>query len=99
MKRLLVVFLAIACPAFLYGGGFQINLQGIRAVGMGGSLTGVKSDASAIFFNPGAMSFLKGHSVTAGINFISPSKNYTIYSTTIIRRSTNYLRTISLQFI
>ena len=41
----------------LYAGGFQLNLQGSRQLGMGHTGTGLVYDAATLFFNPGGMSF------------------------------------------
>lgn len=58
---------------FSYAGGFQINTQGQKAVGMGGCFTAVNTDASALYFNPGGMTFLeKKINLTAGVAFIIP---------------------------
>jgi long-chain fatty acid transport protein len=60
------------------GGGFQINLQGQKQAGMGHTGTALAFDASALFFNPGSLSFLeKKHNFLIGGNLIVP---YTYYS-------------------
>ena len=59
-------------PAFLFAGGFQLNVQGLKAIAMGGAFTAVGSDASTVFFNPAAMCNLQGHQITAGVNIIDP---------------------------
>lgn len=72
MKQILIAAIAFS-PLFASAGGFQLNLQGIKSVGMGGAFTGVGSDASTVFFNPGGMSNLSGHNFTAGFNYVTPS--------------------------
>jgi long-chain fatty acid transport protein len=62
----------IAAPLLASAGGFQLNVQGAKAVGMGGAFTGVGTDASSVFYNPGAMTKLQGHNFNVGINFITP---------------------------
>jgi long-chain fatty acid transport protein len=69
MKRIIISIL-VSLPILCLAGGFQLNVQGLKAIGMGGAFTGVASDASTVFFNPGAMSKLKGHNFTFGINVI-----------------------------
>jgi len=72
MKRIIIA--ALACfPLVSYSGGFQLNVQGIKAIAMGGAFTGIGSDASTVFFNPGGMNNLSGHNVTVGFNYITPS--------------------------
>ncbi len=72
MKKI-VLTVAASLPLMIYAGGFQLNVQGIKAVAMGGAFTGIGSDASTVFFNPAAMCNLQGHNFTAGVNFIDPN--------------------------
>lgn len=51
----------------LYSQGFQVNFQGQKQQGMGGAGTGLCIDAAAVFFNPGALSYLKKNEVNAAI--------------------------------
>ena len=46
--------------------GFQVNLQGQAQQAMGGAGTALMQDGSAVFFNPGGMSFLNENSILAG---------------------------------
>lgn len=71
MKRIVLAVLSL--PMVAFAGGFQLNLQGIRSVGLGGAFTGLGSDASTVFFNPGGMNNLSGHNFTAGFNYVTPS--------------------------
>jgi long-chain fatty acid transport protein len=57
-------------PVISFAGGFQLNLQGLKAVAMGGAFAGICSDASTVFFNPAGMSNLNGHNFTAGVNIV-----------------------------
>lgn len=72
MKRIIIAALAFS-PFLVNAGGFQLNLQGIKAVGMGGAFTGIGSDASTVFFNPAGMNNLSGHNFTLGFNYVTPS--------------------------
>lgn len=57
-----------------FAGGFQLNLQGGRAVGMGGAFTAVANDASTVYFNPGGLSQLKaGHHIMLGVHYVMPT--------------------------
>lgn len=54
-------FLAILClPMLANAGGYQTNVQSVRALGMGHCGIGYTGDASALFFNPGQTSSLQG---------------------------------------
>jgi len=67
MKKILLSIL-LAVPIFGYSQSFQVNLQGQKQIAMGGAGTGVALDEAAVFFNPGAVSFLKQNGVQAGIS-------------------------------
>jgi long-chain fatty acid transport protein len=63
-------------------GGFQLNAQGTKQLGMGHIGTGLATDASALFFNPGAISFTDsarfrlagaGTFINANVQYISGS--------------------------
>jgi long-chain fatty acid transport protein len=57
-------------------GGFQINMLSMKATSMGGAFTGFASDASAVFFNPGAMTFREYSQLSLGASFISAKTSY-----------------------
>jgi long-chain fatty acid transport protein len=82
MKRFIllsaVIFLSeLCCSSLSVAGGFQVNLQGQKQTGMGHTGTGLLSDASCVFFNPGGMTFLDSSiSVVAGASFIIPRTQY-----------------------
>lgn len=65
MKKILLSFL-LAVPILGYSQSYQVNLQGQKQTAMGGAGTGVALDEAAVFFNPGAVSFLKKNGVQAG---------------------------------
>jgi len=74
-KRLLVAsFLLSAMTSF--GGGYQLNLQGLRELAMGGTGTAWAWDASTIFYNPGGLGRLKGIQIYGSIMQIMPSTAY-----------------------
>jgi long-chain fatty acid transport protein len=67
MKKCLIFFF-ISSPFWLSAQGYQVNAQGQTQQAMGNTGTGFIQDASAVFFNPGGMSFLKENSVSLGGN-------------------------------
>jgi long-chain fatty acid transport protein len=74
--RLLVA--CAVCPLVMYGGGFQLNECGAKAVGMGFAVSAGGSDASTLFFNPAGMTQLSnGIHVTGGLSLISPGGTFT----------------------
>ncbi len=79
MKKLLLLLFYFSFLSInnLVAGGFQINLQGQKQSGMGHTGTGLCTDNAAIFFNPGAMSFLdSARGIVFGASFIFPRVTY-----------------------
>tara|TARA_Y100000589_G_scaffold332302_1_gene391493 strand:- start:47428 stop:48711 length:1284 start_codon:yes stop_codon:yes gene_type:complete len=72
MKKKWLLGMMLA-PALTFAGGFQLNLQGAKAVGLGGAFTGWANDASSVFFNPGGMTQLSGHNLYLGVQYVTPS--------------------------
>jgi len=56
----LILSCVLACVDAVFGSAFAVNELGARAQGMGGAFASVADDASAIFFNPAGIAFLKG---------------------------------------
>jgi long-chain fatty acid transport protein len=71
----IVLSMLVVCIAL--GGGYQINEQGARAVGMGGAFVARASDPSAVYFNPAGLAFQNGINVLGGSNIILPSTKFT----------------------
>ncbi|QMU30210.1 OmpP1/FadL family transporter [Adhaeribacter radiodurans] len=51
-----------------YAGGFQVNLQGQKQIGMGHTGVGLARDQASIFFNPGALARLRQNGFQVGIS-------------------------------
>ncbi|HTL80065.1 MAG TPA: outer membrane protein transport protein [Bacteroidia bacterium] len=72
MHRLLLSFLLLLSSIILHAGGFQLNAQGQRQMGMGHCGTGLMTDNASLFFNPGITPFLEHKfEITAGTNLIA----------------------------
>ena len=71
MKNKIIALLGgTLLSASAMAGGFQINLASQRQIGMGHTGTGIYTGTSSIFFNPGAMSYLRENGVTVGVSGI-----------------------------
>jgi long-chain fatty acid transport protein len=70
------LLLVVLLPSYAVAGGFQLNTQGQHALSMGGAYSAACKGASAVFYNPGAMSFAEKSSVTFGGNFVKTKTNY-----------------------
>lgn len=62
-----------------FGSGYQVNLEGIRQMAMGGTGTGMPWDASTIFYNPGGLARLKNIQAYVSMCDILPSTAYGNY--------------------
>ncbi len=71
-----IIVLSALVVGVMFAGGYQLNEQDARAVGMGGAFVATASDPSAIYFNPAGLAFQSGINVLGGINFIIPSTTY-----------------------
>jgi long-chain fatty acid transport protein len=75
------VLTSVICFLFsstlLFAGGFHLNLQGQKQLGMAHCGTASVTDASSLFFNPGTLSFLDSmNSICAGSSFLFPRLVY-----------------------
>lgn len=76
IKRLLSTFVALLACHVAFANGYQTILQGARQSGMGNVGVGYKPNASSLFFNPGAMSFLDGSTMSLGFSPVFSSITY-----------------------
>jgi long-chain fatty acid transport protein len=67
----IILLLYLFLQQLVMAAGYQVLLQGNRATAMGNLGVGLRPDASSMFFNPGAMSFMEGNQIMLGINLIS----------------------------
>lgn len=75
-KHLLVASSLLLSAMTSFGGGYQLNLQGLRQLAMGGTGTAWPWDASTIFYNPGGLARLKGIQAYGSIMSLMPSTAY-----------------------
>lgn len=77
MKKLLTICFFLTFSNYLsHASGYQVLLQGNRTTGMGNLGVMMCSDASSLFFNPGAMAFMDHNGVMAGFNPIFATNSY-----------------------
>ena len=69
-SKILTLLGGTLLSASAMAGGFQVNLASQRQIGMGHTGTGIYTGTSSIFFNPGAMSYLRENGVTLGVSGI-----------------------------
>ncbi len=71
-----IFILSVVVIYIAFAGGYQLNEQGARAVGMGGAFVARASDPSAIYYNPAGLAFQKGTNILLGTNIITPSMKF-----------------------
>ncbi|MCL5268005.1 MAG: outer membrane protein transport protein [Bacteroidetes bacterium] len=76
-KALTFLAIALMSVSTAFGSGYQLNEHGARAVSMGGAFVARAWDASAIYFNPAGLSYVKGFNVMLGGTLILPSTTFT----------------------
>jgi long-chain fatty acid transport protein len=80
-----IIVLSALVVGVMFAGGYQLNEQNARAVGMGGAFVATASDPSAIYFNPAGLAFQSGINVLGGINFIIPSTTFSPASGSVLQ--------------
>ena len=83
MKRRLQVALGLVCSlCVLESAGFAAglsrpNMNGARAIGLGGAFTAVADDPTAMWYNPGAPAFFGDNVVYLGGELVLTGREYT----------------------
>ncbi len=71
-----VAILYLLFPYLTIAGGFELNTQGQKAVGMGGAFSGIANDASALYYNPAAIAFHEHALFNAGFDLVLPRVSF-----------------------
>ena len=76
MKKRFLLIGSLLCSSLAFGQAYQLNMQGMRQLAMGGSGAAIPWDASAVFYNPGALSAMENPQIYASMNAIMPRTRY-----------------------
>lgn len=75
-KHALFTTALLLSASMTFGAGFQVNVQGLRQIAMGGTGTGWMWDASSIFYNPGGLARLKNIQAYGSVQFLMINTQY-----------------------
>ena len=72
MKRLTLLVCLLSGSLAVSAGGYQLNMQGQKALGLAGAFTAYSRDASAVFYNPGNLARLDTNMISVGASVLRP---------------------------
>jgi len=75
-KKKKLLFVLLLSQIQLFAGGYQVNLQGNRQLGMGHCGIGLLRGSSTVFFNPGGVSLLEKNSNSMGTSLVFANTVY-----------------------
>lgn len=73
MKKHIIAASLMLSAMTSFGAGYQLNMQGLRQLAMGGTGTAWPWDASTIFYNPGGLARLNGIQVYGSAMMVMPN--------------------------
>ncbi|NME67690.1 OmpP1/FadL family transporter [Flammeovirga aprica] len=76
LRNLLLSLAAVCIAQASFANGFQVLLQGTKQTGRGNVGVGYGPDASSLFFNPGALSFLESSAIQVGFSPVFSNISY-----------------------
>ncbi|PCI42829.1 MAG: long chain fatty acid transport protein [Proteobacteria bacterium] len=77
MRYLLTFVVVLLFSSTAFASGFAVKDQGTKAMSLGNAFTGVADDTTAAWYNPAALAFQDGISVTGGAQLVMPKVDYT----------------------
>lgn len=92
MKKLLLFLLMIA-PLGVFAQAYQLNLQGTRQIGKGGTGLAQPTDATSLFTNPGSAAFLDENGATLGVTAAITKGTFTDARTNEVYKTDNPMKT------
>ncbi len=90
MRKLALLTSAFMMPAAMaFSAGYQLNLQGLRQLAMGGGGTAYPWDAATLFYNPGGLARMDNFQVYGSVLAIMPRVQFINAATGSSERSEN----------
>jgi len=75
-SKLFLTLSLLALPVLVFAGGFQINEQGAKSLGMGGAFVAQADNPEAVYFNPAGITQLEGAQISLGVSSIAPKATF-----------------------
>lgn len=76
MKKHFLLIGSLLFSSIAFGQGYQLNLQGMKQVAMGGAGAAVPWDVSTVFYNPGALTSIRNLQVSGGATAMMPRTRF-----------------------
>ena len=77
MRHFFAIAMVLLFSSTAFASGFAVKDQGTKAMSLANAFTGVADDTTAAWYNPAALVFQDGVSVTAGGQVVIPTVDYT----------------------
>ncbi|RLE19413.1 MAG: hypothetical protein DRJ14_00790 [Acidobacteria bacterium] len=101
MKKLTAVCVGLLATALAFSSGFQVNEQNAQGAAMGNAYVASVDNASAMFYNPGALAFVQGVDVNISSVVFFPSSSWTSLDgslTTDQKTKVNWLPSVYISY-
>lgn len=76
MKKHFLLIGSLLLSSMVFGQAYQLNMQGMRQLAMGGSGGAIPWDASTVFYNPAGMNAIRNVQVYGSMNAMMPRTRY-----------------------
>ena len=101
MKKLTAICVGLLATMLAFSSGFQVNENNAQGAAMGNAYVASVDNASAMFYNPGALAFVKGIDVNFGTTVFYPTSSWTSPDGTLStdqKTKINYLPSVYLSY-
>jgi long-chain fatty acid transport protein len=78
MRTIVLLSFLWLAAAIAHAGGFEVSNHSARAMGLGGAFVAAPNDASSLYANPSAISFLRGTHLSIGAMIMVPESKFAL---------------------
>ena len=101
MKKLTAICVGLLATMLAFSSGFQVNESNAQGAAMGNAYAASVDNASAMFYNPGALAFVQGIDVNFGTTVYYPTSSWTSLDGTLStdqKTKINFLPAVFLSY-